>query len=137
MKQGGGFTQGQKRAISTTYAIIFYSSKIPTFYETRSWQHCSSHCRRLPNHMEMRDCSRHKAFCGIYSKSGDVFMSAYQGTIPLNISSFSHRLHFLNKRVSVSDRTIRLYNTTCGNFKKFKTIVAQNVGWSVLDVAFR
>ncbi len=53
-----------------------------------------------------------KAFCGTYSKSGDIFLSAAQ------------------------DRAIRIYDTSGGNFKKFKKIMARDVGWSILDTAF-
>ena len=54
-----------------------------------------------------------KAFCGNYSKDGSVFLSACQ------------------------DQTLRVYDTTDGKFKKFKEIKARDVGWSILDTAFR
>ena len=38
---------------------------------------------------------------------------------------------------SQSDNNIYLYNTEGYQFTKFKTIPARDVGWSVLDVAFR
>nr|XP_014351470.1 PREDICTED: DDB1- and CUL4-associated factor 11 [Latimeria chalumnae] len=66
----------------------------------------------LPNHVAYIDTYTQKAFCGIYSKDGSIFMSACQ------------------------DQHIRLYNTRNGKFHKFKTIKARDVGWSVLDVAF-
>ena len=34
------------------------------------------------------------------------------------------------------DRAIRIYDTANGNFKKFKKIMARDVGWSILDTAF-
>ncbi|XP_041092626.1 DDB1- and CUL4-associated factor 11 [Polyodon spathula] len=66
----------------------------------------------LPNHMTRRETFQQKAFCGIYSKDGSIFMSACQ------------------------DQNVRLYDTRDGRFRLFKTIKARDVGWSVLDVAF-
>lgn len=66
----------------------------------------------LPNHLSFTDSYTQKAFCGIYAKSGDLFMSACQ------------------------DQYIRLYDCRYGRFKKFKTVKARDVGWSILDVAF-
>ncbi|XP_053218783.1 DDB1- and CUL4-associated factor 11 isoform X2 [Podarcis raffonei] len=66
----------------------------------------------LPNHLSFTDSYSQKAFCGIYSRDGKLFMSACQ------------------------DQTIRLYDCTYGGFRKFRSIKARDVGWSVLDVAF-
>ncbi|XP_020822785.1 DDB1- and CUL4-associated factor 11 isoform X1 [Phascolarctos cinereus] len=66
----------------------------------------------LPNYLSFTDSYFHKAFCGVYSKDGQIFMSACQ------------------------DQTIRLYDCRYGCFHKFKSIKARDVGWSVLDVAF-
>lgn len=66
----------------------------------------------LPNDLGFTDTYSQKAFCGIYSKDGQIFMSACQ------------------------DQTIRLYDCRYGRFRKFKSIKARDVGWSVLDVAF-
>ncbi|CAH1779719.1 unnamed protein product [Owenia fusiformis] len=66
----------------------------------------------LPNHHEVVAKFQSKVFCGTYSKDGNVFMSACQ------------------------DQNIRLYSTLNGEFDEFKTIVARDVGWSVLDTAF-
>ncbi|XP_028933736.1 DDB1- and CUL4-associated factor 11 isoform X1 [Ornithorhynchus anatinus] len=66
----------------------------------------------LPNHLGFTDSFNQKAFCGIYSEDGQIFMSACQ------------------------DQTIRLYDCRYGRFRKFKSIKARDVGWSVLDVAF-
>lgn len=38
---------------------------------------------------------------------------------------------------SFTDQNVRIYNTEMGKFDKFKTIRARDVGWSVLDTAFR
>jgi len=35
------------------------------------------------------------------------------------------------------DRQIRIYDTSYGRFKKFNSLHALDVGWSVLDTAFR
>nr|XP_033780547.1 DDB1- and CUL4-associated factor 11 isoform X1 [Geotrypetes seraphini] len=66
----------------------------------------------LPNHLGYTDSYAQKAFCGIYSPDGRIFMSACQ------------------------DQNIRLYDCQSGRFKKFRTVKAHDVGWSVLDVAF-
>ncbi|ODN00691.1 DDB1- and CUL4-associated factor 11 [Orchesella cincta] len=68
--------------------------------------------RFLPNTIRRIANYGFKAFCGTYSKNGDIFLSAAQ------------------------DRAIRIYDTSNGNFKKFKKIVARDVGWSILDTAF-
>ncbi|XP_022091921.1 DDB1- and CUL4-associated factor 11-like [Acanthaster planci] len=66
----------------------------------------------LPNSMRTVAQYCTKAFCGNYSKDGSVFLSACQ------------------------DQTLRIYDTTNGQFMKFKEIKARNVGWSILDTAF-
>lgn len=52
-----------------------------------------------------------KAFCGFFSESGDIFMSASQ------------------------DCNIRIYDTQRERFRLMKTIWARDVGWSILDTA--
>ncbi|XP_053117960.1 DDB1- and CUL4-associated factor 11 isoform X2 [Hemicordylus capensis] len=66
----------------------------------------------LPNHLAFTDSYSQKAFCGIYCRDGQLFMSACQ------------------------DQTIHLYDCAYGAFRKFRSIKARDVGWSVLDVAF-
>ncbi|XP_062916188.1 DDB1- and CUL4-associated factor 11 isoform X2 [Mobula hypostoma] len=66
----------------------------------------------LPNHMSPVDSFQQKAFCGIFSSDGNIFMSACQ------------------------DQNIRLYRARGGVLRKFKTIRARDVGWSILDVVF-
>ncbi|XP_039354222.1 DDB1- and CUL4-associated factor 11 [Mauremys reevesii] len=66
----------------------------------------------LPNQLAFTDSYYQKAFCGVYSRDGQLFMSACQ------------------------DQTIRLYDCRYGGFRKFKSIRARDVGWSVLDVTF-
>lgn len=36
-----------------------------------------------------------------------------------------------------TDQNIRLYDTTHGQFKEFRNIVARDVGWSIIDTDFR
>uniref|UniRef100_A0AAY5KPC4 DDB1- and CUL4-associated factor 11 n=1 Tax=Esox lucius TaxID=8010 RepID=A0AAY5KPC4_ESOLU len=55
---------------------------------------------------------RQKAFCGVYSDDGNMFLSACQ------------------------DQNIRLYDTSRGRFNLKRTVKARDVGWSVLDVCF-
>uniref|UniRef100_A0A8C6X833 DDB1 and CUL4 associated factor 11 n=1 Tax=Naja naja TaxID=35670 RepID=A0A8C6X833_NAJNA len=66
----------------------------------------------LPNHLTVKDTYSQKAFCGIYSHDGQIFMSACQ------------------------DQRIRLYDCTYGAFRNFRSIRARDIGWSVLDIAF-
>ncbi|XP_058036298.1 DDB1- and CUL4-associated factor 11 isoform X1 [Ahaetulla prasina] len=66
----------------------------------------------LPNHLTVKDTYLQKAFCGIYSRDGQLFMSACQ------------------------DQRIRLYDCAYGAFRNFRSVKARDVGWSVLDVAF-
>uniref|UniRef100_A0A0B6YVT7 Uncharacterized protein n=1 Tax=Arion vulgaris TaxID=1028688 RepID=A0A0B6YVT7_9EUPU len=74
---------------------------------------CVMGSRFLPNHRTRLDVYNQKAFCGIYSDDGNVFLSACQ------------------------DQHIRVYNTSDDNkFKLFRSIRARDVGWSVLDTAF-
>ncbi|XP_059138645.1 DDB1- and CUL4-associated factor 11-like isoform X2 [Physella acuta] len=74
---------------------------------------CVLNSRFLPCcDLEIASYHRKKAFCGIYSENGDVFLSACQ------------------------DQFIRVYDTRKENFKLIKTIKARDVGWSVLDTAF-
>ncbi|XP_063235692.1 DDB1- and CUL4-associated factor 11 isoform X2 [Bacillus rossius redtenbacheri] len=65
----------------------------------------------LPNSMSVVARYRTKAFCGIYSKNGDHFVSASQ------------------------DRNLRVYSTRGSQFKLLKVIQARDVGWSILDTA--
>lgn len=66
----------------------------------------------VPNNMEVKEQYCNKVFCGTYSQSGDIFLSACQ------------------------DRQIRIYDTSKGRFRKFNTIHALDVGWSILDTCF-
>ncbi|CAM9803929.1 DDB1- and CUL4-associated factor 11 isoform X1 [Lampetra fluviatilis] len=66
----------------------------------------------LPNQMTQAAHFTQKAFCGVFSQDGSIFMSACQ------------------------DQNVRLFDARKGGFKKFKTVKARDVGWSVLDTAF-
>uniref|UniRef100_A0A6Q2XFG2 DDB1- and CUL4-associated factor 11 n=1 Tax=Esox lucius TaxID=8010 RepID=A0A6Q2XFG2_ESOLU len=66
----------------------------------------------LPNHVAHKDTYQQKAFCGVYSDDGNMFLSACQ------------------------DQNIRLYDTSRGRFNLKRTVKARDVGWSVLDVCF-
>jgi len=65
----------------------------------------------LPHNPHQVAAFKNKVFCGTYARGGDIFMSACQ------------------------DRKIRIYDTSQMGFKLVQTIEAQDVGWSVLDVA--
>ncbi|XP_039603428.1 DDB1- and CUL4-associated factor 11 isoform X1 [Polypterus senegalus] len=75
-------------------------------------ERCHIRSHFLPNYMAHRENLQQKAFCGVYSENGSMFMSACQ------------------------DQNVRLYDTRHGRFRLLKTIKARDVGWSVLDVAF-
>ncbi|KAI5092150.1 DDB1- and CUL4-associated factor 11 [Silurus meridionalis] len=66
----------------------------------------------LPNHVAHKDTYQQKAFCGVYSEDGNLFLTACQ------------------------DQNIRLYDTSRGRFHLKRTMKARDVGWSVLDVCF-
>ncbi|XP_034718088.1 DDB1- and CUL4-associated factor 11 isoform X2 [Etheostoma cragini] len=66
----------------------------------------------LPNYVSHKDTYQQKAFCGVYSEDGNMFLSACQ------------------------DQNVRLYDTTRGRFHLRRTVKARDVGWSVLDVCF-
>uniref|UniRef100_A0A8D3DYL8 DDB1- and CUL4-associated factor 11 n=1 Tax=Scophthalmus maximus TaxID=52904 RepID=A0A8D3DYL8_SCOMX len=66
----------------------------------------------LPNYVSHKDTYQQKAFCGVYSEDGNMFLSACQ------------------------DQNIRLYDTSRGRFNLQRTVKARDVGWSVLDVCF-
>ncbi|KAG9283226.1 DDB1- and CUL4-associated factor 11 [Astyanax mexicanus] len=66
----------------------------------------------LPNFVAHKDTYHQKAFCGVYSDDGNMFLSACQ------------------------DQNIRLYDTSRGGFTLVRTVKARDVGWSVLDVCF-
>ncbi|XP_019745573.1 DDB1- and CUL4-associated factor 11 isoform X1 [Hippocampus comes] len=66
----------------------------------------------LPNSVSQKATYHHKAFCGVYSEDGNMFLSACQ------------------------DQNIRLYDTSRGRFLLRQTVKARDVGWSVLDVCF-
>ncbi|GAB1597614.1 DDB1- and CUL4-associated factor 11-like isoform X1 [Argonauta hians] len=66
----------------------------------------------IPNMMSTVAYCKDKAFCGIYSKEGDIFLSAGR------------------------DIYIRLYDTSCDEFRHIKSIRAQGFFWSILDAAF-
>uniref|UniRef100_A0A3Q3GQ37 DDB1- and CUL4-associated factor 11 n=1 Tax=Kryptolebias marmoratus TaxID=37003 RepID=A0A3Q3GQ37_KRYMA len=69
-------------------------------------------CVFLPNYVSHKDTYLQKAFCGVYSEDGNMFLSACQ------------------------DQNIRLYDTSRGRFHLRRTVKARDVGWSVLDVCF-
>lgn len=85
INQNRGFTKGDRTSISTLY---------------------------IPNTMRRVACYKNKAFCGTYSKDGNIFLTAAQ------------------------DHFIRIYDTTNDRFRHMKSIRARDVGWSILDTAF-
>jgi len=71
---------------------------------------CNVLGRYLPTNPTLLESYDSQIFCGRFSKTGDVFMSACQ------------------------DRHLRLYNTQ--NWKMIKEIVARDVGWSIIDTDY-
>ncbi|XP_033928423.1 DDB1- and CUL4-associated factor 11-like [Melopsittacus undulatus] len=97
---------------------------LPRLLRMRQWGRCrnssfsygersmlSSHF--LPNHEAFKDQYPQKAFCGIYSPDGSLFVSASQ----------DHLLRFYWSR-----DPLRL--------RPFRSAPARDVGWSLLDVTF-
>ncbi|XP_066578945.1 DDB1- and CUL4-associated factor 11 [Amia ocellicauda] len=66
----------------------------------------------LPNQVTHKEVFHQKAFCGVYSEDGQLFLSACQ------------------------DQNVRLYDTGAGRFRLVRTVKARDVGWSVLDATF-
>ncbi|KAB0793266.1 hypothetical protein PPYR_12886 [Photinus pyralis] len=83
-----------------TYSSFSYANK------------CKIANRYLPNKMTVLDRYAGKAFCGIYSKDGEYFITASQ------------------------DRQIRLYKSGDNSYKCTNSFFARDVGWSIIDVAF-
>ncbi|XP_064598858.1 DDB1- and CUL4-associated factor 11-like isoform X2 [Liolophura sinensis] len=75
-------------------------------------QRCRLNSPFLPNTKTTVASYHNKAFCGIYSQDGNVFLSACQ------------------------DQNIRVYDTTLGYFRQTNLIQARDIGWSILDIAF-
>jgi WD repeat-containing protein 23 len=76
----------------------------------RAEAHAGLGARFLPARSQFVDKYAHQVFCGKFSKSGALFMSACQ------------------------DRHIRLYDTA--SWRLVKDIVAQDVGWSIISVDY-
>uniref|UniRef100_A0A8C9VK02 Ddb1 and cul4 associated factor 11 n=1 Tax=Scleropages formosus TaxID=113540 RepID=A0A8C9VK02_SCLFO len=94
-----------------------YHSGMLTVSTYSTWNHfcdCNSSSRLsfLPNHVAHKEMYHQKAFCGVYSEDGNMFLSACQ------------------------DQNVRLYDTSRGRFALRRTVKARDVGWSVLDVCF-
>uniref|UniRef100_A0A8C8E2Q5 DDB1- and CUL4-associated factor 11 n=1 Tax=Oryzias sinensis TaxID=183150 RepID=A0A8C8E2Q5_9TELE len=107
--------------------LLFYSGLKPILVHVFCAQREQGRCRGssfshgecsrirthfLPNHVSHKDTYQQKAFCGVYSEDGNLFLSACQ------------------------DQVIRLYDTSKGRFNLQRTVRARDVGWSVLDVCF-
>ncbi|KAF5293504.1 hypothetical protein FQA39_LY02989 [Lamprigera yunnana] len=73
---------------------------------------CKLANRFLPNEISILDSYSGKAFCGIYSKDGEYFITASQ------------------------DRQIRLYKSGDESYNCVNSFYARDVGWSIIDVAF-
>ncbi|XP_068777790.1 DDB1- and CUL4-associated factor 11 [Struthio camelus] len=95
----------------------------PRLLRQREWGRCrngsfscgeksrvSSHF--LPNHVSFAECYAQKAFCGVYSDDGKLFVSACQ------------------------DHTLRLYECRGDELRLLRAARGRDVGWSILDVAF-
>ncbi|XP_035700053.1 DDB1- and CUL4-associated factor 11-like [Branchiostoma floridae] len=67
--------------------------------------------RFIPNVPNLQAKYGFKAFCGQYSRDGNVFLTACQ------------------------DQRIRVYDTRRGSFRLKRTIQAPNIEWSILDTA--
>lgn len=68
--------------------------------------------RLLPNVHKSIDEQHSKIFCGTFSRDGHSFLTASQ------------------------DKKLRIYDSSRHTYTPIKTIMGQNVGWSILDTAF-
>ncbi|XP_033331804.1 DDB1- and CUL4-associated factor 11 [Megalopta genalis] len=108
-KQACGFVSDvDKRNISIA-SMIQRRTLGPGF---STGERCRISSSFLPNKMHQVAKYNAKAFCGSYSQDGRFFLTASQ------------------------DKFLRLYRTHDGDFTEFKTILARDVGWSILDTAF-
>ncbi|GAB0206288.1 DDB1- and CUL4-associated factor 11 [Grus japonensis] len=96
---------------------------LPRLLRQREWGRChhgsfspgeksrlSSHF--LPNHVAFADSYPQKAFCGLFSDDGSLFVSACQ------------------------DQTLRVYECRGEGLRLFRASRGRDVGWSILDVVF-
>ena len=67
----------------------------------------------LPQYCHHVDHYGYRLFCGVHSSEGTLFACASQ------------------------DQNIHLFDTSNGKYQVVKSLVAPEVGWSVLDVCFR
>lgn len=72
---------------------------------------CAISCYYLPTSVKFQLPFPNKVFCGTFSQDGNLFLSACQ------------------------DRKIRVYDTSHDEFNEMCCIQAQDVGWSILDLA--
>ena len=85
----------------------------------------------LPEHPCLADSFESRAFCGTYSRDGSIFISGVQGMLAFPEFADVH-VHFF-----FADNCLYLYDTTGRNFKRYKSVHARDVGWSILDTTIR
>lgn len=73
---------------------------------------CQISSNLIPNTTELVRLYKQKAFCGVYSEDGNVFLTASQ------------------------DHNVRIYDSSGDSLEEIKKIGARDVGWSIIDTAF-
>ncbi|XP_015127239.1 DDB1- and CUL4-associated factor 11 isoform X2 [Diachasma alloeum] len=109
-KLASGLVQTEEKDVNQCVTSIIQRSQLGPGFTTGQIRRIGNHF--LPNTMKKVDKYNSKAFCGTYSKNGDLLVTASQ------------------------DNYLRFYHTRSGVYKLFKKLNAQNVSWSILDTAF-
>ena len=92
--------------------------------------------RMLPEYPCLADSFESRAFCGTYSRDGSIFISGVQGR--RYSTSFRDWLTFTDIFSSFCvDNCLYLYDTAGRKFKRYKSVQARDVGWSILDTTIR
>lgn len=109
---GTGISKSKMPQDSISSMILSREKGMCTYTSFSHANKCKIANRFLPNDMAILDCYGGKAFCGIYSKDGEYFITTSQ------------------------DRQIRLYKSGGSSYKRLNSFYARDVGWSIIDVAF-
>ncbi|KAK3576381.1 hypothetical protein CHS0354_018929 [Potamilus streckersoni] len=114
MKKSGRWRKDKSYTRQPTVTHLLYKRQIGLPYQKKftPGDCCVMSIPFLPNRLTRVANFRNKAFCGIYSKDGKIFLSSSQ------------------------DQFIRIYDTSGETFDLTKEIRARDIGWSVLDTAF-
>ncbi|XP_050301747.1 DDB1- and CUL4-associated factor 11 [Anthonomus grandis grandis] len=114
-KQGCGLVDPLHKNMKTHNVAALLKTRQSGLYKHDNFSktfRCKLANQYIPNEMtSLNVMGSGKMFCGIFSESGDTFVTASQ------------------------DRMIGLYDSSTGFYKMQKRIKARDVGWSIIDVA--